>query len=411
MRRELKVKTAEALVLVIVSITLLIYQIKQISFYRLREKQAYSTELKSSYYRTSVESKLELARIRHYFLYSDFNSSFKLYENTLELNPVYLQAWISLTDLLIDNRLDNEARKILFYLDRITGLSLKELWDISIAALRLNEVDLAVRNIALFCRGEPFYEWNRAYYILEKLDNGMELFIKYADDQSIVNYFKYTISADSYDHTLHLWNYINKSDMDISNELVLDYVDYLISHNNLDKAYSIWSGLYTVEGKERDNHIWNGGFESDIINKGFDWRVKNVSGVDVNIEDETQFSGKNSLKITFDGEENINYGNVSVVIPIKGGSNYVFEYAYRSSNITTGSGLYIELSCIDSSKSLVKTDMILGNNNWKKQKMIFNLNNDCSGILLALRRDSINKLDSKIKGAIWLDDFKLMESH
>lgn len=409
MKRELRISKIKALVLVVISVTLFIYQLIQISYYRLREKETDNTNLESSFYRTSIESKLELARHNHYFLYSDFKNNLKLYANALEASPVYLQAWISLIDLLIDNRLENQARELLIYVDKIAGLSINELWDISLLALKLNETNMAVRNIAIFSQAVPYYERDRAFYILEKLDNGMELFIKYADDKSIVNYFIYTISINSYDHAMNLWNFIDKNNVEINQESELDFVNYLMSQMNFDKAYLIWKELYPAEGKDK-NHIWNGSFENEIIKKGFDWNVLEVKGVDVVIDDETHFSGKYSLMISFHGEDNINYGHISQVIPLKEGGDYYLEYAYRSSNISTRSGLYVELDCIDNSKTLIKTDMILGNNNWQKHKLHFYTNDDCSGIILTLRRDSINKLDSKIKGTIWLDDFNLMEA-
>lgn len=407
MKGELRIGKKEVLVLVVISISLFVYQIKQISYYHLRDKEAGDIKPETSYYRTSVESKLLLARLNHYYLYSKFDENLKLYSEALKICPVYLQAWISLADLLIDNRLNDKAKTVMKYVNSIAGLSITELWDISLLALKLNEPEIAVKNIAIYSQAVPFYEWDRGFRIIDKLDRGVELFVRYADDMSIVNFLNYAISANSFDNAAYTWSYITKNKIEVSHQLKIDYVNYLLAHNQPEQALSIWKGIFPDTGYQDGNLVWNGGFESEIVNKGFDWNIVPVKGVKVQVDTGTHFSGTRSLMINFSGDDNLQYGQVSQLIPIKNRGKYVLEFAYRSKDITTESGLYVELSCDNVSESSLKSDMITGDNNWHKQKLRFNAGNDCLRLKLSIKRDSIIKIDSKISGTAWFDDFKL----
>ena len=243
------------------------------------------------------------------------------------------------------------------------------------------------------------------------MDNGVELFVKYADNKSIANYFEYAISVNSYDDVNYLWNYMGTNNILISEDLKLEYVNYLMTQNDYRSAFSIWNQIYPGGGRrDNKNRVWNGSFESEIMNKGFDWNISPAKGVAVDLDDQTSFSGGNSIKITFDGQYNINYDHISQVIPIEKSGEYSFEFAYKSTGVTTRHGLYIELSCNDASGTYLKTNMIIGNNDWHKDKLYFRVEDDCTLIKITIRRDRINKLDSKIKGTVWLDDFNISKA-
>ena len=128
--------------------------------------------------------------------------------------------------------------------------------------------------------------------------------------------------------------------------------------------------------------------------------------VDIEIDNESYYSGSKSLKVVFNGKENINFHHVKKHIPLDGGKKYSLSYAYSSKDVTTKSGVFWEIKC-NNSKFSIKTDVILGSSEWKRNVLEFESASDCEGISLVLKRNPIRKLDSKISGTVWFDDLRL----
>src|SRR5260370_2184124 len=84
--------------------------------------------------------------------------------------------------------------------------------------------------------------------------------------------------------------------------------------------------------------VTNGGFESDILNGGLDWRVLPIEGSVVSLDPVGVFEGVRALRITFDGSRNIDYGHVFQYVPVQAKTRYRFSGHLRVQEITTDSG-------------------------------------------------------------------------
>jgi hypothetical protein len=51
--------------------------------------------------------------------------------------------------------------------------------------------------------------------------------------------------------------------------------------------------------------------------------------------------------------------------------------------------------------------MIRGTNIWKKEELVFTTPEGCEAVVVRLRRNPSRRLDAKIEGDLWLDDFRL----
>ena len=94
----------------------------------------------------------------------------------------------------------------------------------------------------------------------------------------------------------------------------LRHIEFLIAHGDLNEAFQVWKARLQEEGlsiPSDENLITNGGFETkEILGGGFDWKIINVPGAEVSFDHSMAFEGKRSLKIVFNGKENVDFRHV-----------------------------------------------------------------------------------------------------
>jgi hypothetical protein len=405
MKRELIVKKRGVLVLTAISLFVVFNTLKSVYTLNIdRSKGISNLERTSKVQSSNAKLKLKLSNAKYIFLVSDYKDSLRNYTNTLELNPVLIQAWLGISELLIDENKKNEALAILQHVKSITPYSNYVHWDLSLLLLRINENELAIKTLITVAENN-YWQRDDVFRIFDKLQIDKKYLIDNLKSGDLISsYLEHLLSNGLVNESTYLWDFMASNNIAIEQNIRNKYIEFLIWKNMFKQAYSIWSEGH--DNIEVDNLIWNGDFEYEIENKGFNWRISNIEEVDIEIDNEKFYSGSKSLKLVFNGKKNINFYHVKKHIPVEQGKSYSLSYAYSSRDVTTKSGVFWELKCNDS-KLLNKTDVILGSNKWKRNEFEFETAEDCEGVSLVLRRNPIRKLDSKISGAVWFDDLRL----
>jgi hypothetical protein len=156
------------------------------------------------------------------------------------------------------------------------------------------------------------------------------------------------------------------------------------------------------------NLVTNGGFESDILNGGFDWRVIPAEGTAVNLDSGGAFEGSRALRIAFQGSRNIDYGHVFQYVPVHEKSRYRFSAHMRVQGITTDSGPRLQVcDAYNVSKLFVSTENLVGDADWSEQLGEFITGADTHLLLIRIVRPASNKLDNQIAGAVWIDSVRI----
>jgi len=369
-----------------------------------KSKGISNLERKSGIQSSNAKYKLKLSNAKYHFLLDGFEDSLRNYTNTLELNPVLVPAWLGISELLIDENKKHEALSILQFIKTITPYSNDVHWDISLLLLKINENELAIETLINVAENN-YWKRDDVFRIFDKLQIDKKIIIDNLKDGILISdYLDHLLSNGFLNESNYLWDLMANSRIDIDEKIKTRYIEFLIRNNMLKKAYSIWSKGYS--NIEVENLIWNGDFEYEIENEGFNWRISSLKDVDIEIDNENYYSGNNSLKLEFNGKKNINFHHVKKHIPLDKGKSYSFSYAYSARDVTTKSGVYWELKC-NNSRLSIKSDVLLGSSTWQRKELEFKTPEDCEGVSLVLRRNPIRKLDSKISGTVWFDDLRL----
>jgi hypothetical protein len=124
-------------------------------------------------------------------------------------------------------------------------------------------------------------------------------------------------------------------------------------------------------------------------------------------DSEVVHSGSRSLRISFGGEENLNYHNVSQDVILDPGS-YRFEAYVRTEGITTDKGIAFHIYDADNPARLdVRTGQLIRTHDWTQLGVAVPVPKDSRRIRVELMRDASERFDNKIKGTVWIDDVKL----
>jgi len=187
------------------------------------------------------------------------------------------------------------------------------------------------------------------------------------------------------------------------------YLDALIQRRDVDRLTAAWAALCTrfpqdVCARESSpNLITNGDFAFAPLNGGLDWRVIQVQGAAVSEDASVGVTGSKSLRIEFNGNQNLEYGHVLQYVPVTPNTAYKFSAHMRAQGITTDSGPRFEvLDAYDPSKLFVSTENIIGTSDWSAHHLEFKTTADTHMLIVKIARPASHKFDNQLAGTIWI---------
>jgi hypothetical protein len=198
------------------------------------------------------------------------------------------------------------------------------------------------------------------------------------------------------------------------------YIDKLISQNHVGEAHTVWRDIlrkthsdfeegHTLEPDARKNLIWNGSFENEPLNGGFDWRSPELSAVKLSIDTTNRMQGLKSMKAAFQSE-NFSYAFLSQIVPIPEAGSYQLDFCLRSEGLTTDRLPYLSLQGYpEAACAYAAGNFVPSTTEWRKVSIPFSVKPGCKAILLQFQRNQSAKFDNALKGTLWLDGFSLQK--
>lgn len=188
-----------------------------------------------------------------------------------------------------------------------------------------------------------------------------------------------------------------------------DYVRWLLGNGEYGEAAKAWA-RHTAgrePGYPGENCIYNGSFEREPAGTVFDWRMAAVKGAEVVREEGGAKSGKWSLRVRFDGTENVAFGHVSQRAVV-GPGEYSFEAWVRPEEVSTNEGVGLRVFDAESAGRLdVRTERFRGTTGWTRVERKFRVPEGTRLVEVRVVREPSWKFDNKIAGSVWIDEVSL----
>ena len=206
------------------------------------------------------------------------------------------------------------------------------------------------------------------------------------------------------------WDGMQKLDQPISQRAVLDYVRYLLTHNNVQRAKLVWEQSATLAGladyqPSRENLIVNGGFDLPIMNGGFDWLYGKLANVTLQLDTVQFHSAPRSLMISFDKAQ-ISDAGIQHLVLVNPDTNYDFFASYKTENLRGAGGLVFTLQDALDESTIFTSDELTGADFWKETDGSFSTGPNTHLLILRMQRIPAGNV---IEGSFWVDDVRLTE--
>ena len=210
-----------------------------------------------------------------------------------------------------------------------------------------------------------------------------------------------------------VWDLKTSLGQKVDREEALSHMEFLLSRGEVQEAFQVWRARLVEEGCSASadgNGITNGGFEVEkVLGGGFDWRMPNVAGVSLAFDWAVAYEGKTSLKISFNGKENVDFHHLYQYVVLKPDTPYVLKAHIKTKEVTTRNGVQVEVVGIGPTFRGA-SGVFTGDNDWIELTVPFHTPTDSQGGIVRMRRERSNKIDRLISGDVWLDNVRLFEN-
>ena len=183
------------------------------------------------------------------------------------------------------------------------------------------------------------------------------------------------------------------------------HIDFLLEAKEYGKAAEVFASYaHESSGYVKGNEVFNGGFEREPLGVALGWRIRNSSNVNVERDAEISQTGRWSLRVRFNGRENVSFSDVTQQLALDPG-RFRFSADLRTKEITTDQGVGFRIFCAEAPARLdTRTQTVAGSTEWRTLRASFTVSQKCRLVTLAAVREKSWKFDNKIAGTAWIDN-------
>lgn len=344
----------------------------------------------------------------------DLKQSLHFLKKAIEHNPLEQQYWIQLAKILFRIGEKEASGKALEKAVSVFPTGYQGRWVSGNLLLQQGAVEKAITHFSYILTHYPNQGY-LVYEILRKAFNDPDfVFEKIVpkDSASTSQYLAYLYEIGDKESAQKVWQKKVLLGHRASRDETIRHIEFLIGRGDLSEAFVIWKARLGQEGlplSAGGNLITNGGFEKDtILGGGFDWKMSQVAGAEVSFDPSNAFEGGRSLKIAFNGKENVDFHHVSQYVALKPDTDYMLKAQVKTREVTTKSGLKLEISGVGPTFHGA-SEALVGDNGWKELMVTFRTPAQAQGGSVRIRREKIDKFDRFISGVVWIDNVSLKE--
>jgi tetratricopeptide (TPR) repeat protein len=227
-------------------------------------------------------------------------------------------------------------------------------------------------------------------------------------------YLNFLAANGNFDAAGRHWAELVTANQPIPLTGVKPYLESLLTAGHYQAAVDLWhylartGALGNAAAPDPNNLVFNGGFEQEPLNAGFDWRYQPQAFLDLDFSDPSARSGRRALRLEFVLPKNLEYEAASELVPVSPGQSYALTAYLRSENITSTSGPCLRVSdpkcpaCLN-----VATANVTGTKPWHEAKVEFTAGMDTEVVRISIWRPRSRIFPMDISGRAWVDDVSL----
>jgi tetratricopeptide (TPR) repeat protein len=347
----------------------------------------------------------------------DAEKAIRSYQRALAFDPHSAQTYVDLATAYEGQDDIADARENFLKAKRAYPLSAEVSWRVGNFFLRQGELDQAFEEIRQSVAADPS-RGAEAFTRSLRVEPDLEVVVDRALPPNPVVYTDIIRDLSNEGQTtvaVSLWDRLVRMEPAPSVRLsdVAPLVYALRQQHNIAEASRVWKqGAVLARlddlGDPRTSVLWDGGFESGVSNIGYAWSFPaNAHGVQIQLESKEKHSGRESLRLTFDGKLDVNFADVCHNLPVAPHTSYQLSAWIQTRDLTSDQGVRFEISSIAQGAVGVVTPDVHGTHAWAQVAVAWSSDAGGSEARVCIVRFPSDQPDSRIRGTAWIDDVAL----
>jgi tetratricopeptide (TPR) repeat protein len=335
------------------------------------------------------------------------------YRSSLSLDSRSASTWLDLAAAYeSDGEMDN-ARDAFVRAKRAYPISAEVAWRYGNFLLRQGELPLAFAEIRRALDVDPqraAEAFSRAWRVDPDVKEILDKVLP-ANPAVYLDAIRELDSNEQLGSALIVWAHLVAIHPRLQITVVFPFTDALLQAHRISDARRVWDEALSLSdtppaGDPPGSVLWDGGFETGVRGGGFAWFLAPASsGVQTSLDAAVKHSGKQSLRLGFDGKRNVNFADVCHVAEVQPGASYRFSAWLLTQSLTTTQGVRFRL---DSRAGSVETSDLQGTQPWKKIELPWTAGKDVHEVRICVCRNPSDDFNARIQGTAWVDDVALV---
>ena len=359
----------------------------------------------------------QLGRYRQFdFEHSDLPLAISYYQRATSIDPGSASYWMDLAGAYETTGNISQAEQAFRKAREVYPISAEAAWRLGNFLLRQGRMPEAFQQLHDAVVTDPKFTAlavSRCWRSTRDIDQILKTVLP---DEPDANWgaIQFFVQAREAEPAMAVWQRIPAHHDSFPASQAFPLLDMLVETRQADDARIVWTQALSAAGIQAGTIpngalIWNGGFEQELLNGGFDWRVGAIEGVEMGWDEQILHSGRRSLRVDFDGSANVDFQNIWQYLLVQPATHYRFTAFFRTQDLTTDSGMRFEIRDVSHPGNPSRfTPNASGTLPWAEEAVEFTTGPDTKLLQVVLRRTRSERLGNKIRGTAWIDDVALV---
>jgi len=317
--------------------------------------------------------------------------------------PLDATQWLDLAQIHVATGRPDRVQLALDKALATQPMSRNTLWRASQIALRTDQPDIAEKQMRRWLEQYP-RDVGRALFIGSRwIREPGELIDRMLPEgrEYLVEAMKVAEERRDTELALAVWERLEPRP-GLDDRAFVDFAEQLLADGNVDRAVSLWS---QQDPYFRPGTVANGSFSRELGQPGgLNWVVRYApAAVRIERDLERHYSEPASLRLRFNGKENVNLTRPMIRIPVEPGRRYRLSGMWRAEGLTTRSLPFWSLNVVRGEALRVPGRDF----DWQRWEFEFEVPESARLVRLVLRRSTTDAFDRNIGGTLWLDDIEI----
>ncbi len=337
----------------------------------------------------------------HALFQNDREAAAEFFKEAVSREVLFMGAWLRLAEVEASLGHTDKSRDILKFNSALTSKVYRWKWPELLIAREIGMNEILFHNTNYLLSHRVLMQ-DTLQLLHFHYDGDAAAAMEVLAPENLALYLQWLTRWAMTEDSLVVWQKIRENGKP-ERETGLQFAHFLLVQKRIVEAISVWQEYLMLDG------MTNAGFENEISQRGFDWRYWGDKDDNWTIErvKKEAYEGDHALRISFAGQENISFQNLYQIIPVTPHQQLQLYYAWKSDNISTDQGPFIEIVGYDHNGVFESGPMMIGTHGWREESIQFRIPAGCRAAMVRVRRRPSHRFDSKIQGLLYLDDFRL----